>query len=56
MYISNPKPPMSVFAYNKDTYSKIGNPINFVNKYYGENNFLHQYALKRDIPFTIFGD
>ncbi|MBQ3642494.1 hypothetical protein II906_11310 [bacterium] len=58
MYISNPKPPMAVFAYNMHEDGKKLNPVEFLNNYYNNTNheFLRQYALERDIPFVVFGD
>ena len=35
---------------------KINNPVNFLNKYYGDDNFLRQYALNHGVPFVVFGD
>ena len=32
MYISNPKPPMAVFAYNLDYNENIENPVDFLNR------------------------
>ncbi len=68
MYISNPKRPVGVFAYNTNYYDKVGNPIKFLNKketetfyddkrsVYERTNFLREYALKNNIPFIVFGD
>jgi hypothetical protein len=68
MYISNPKPPMAVFAYNMDYSENTGNPVEFLNRtpennenvkdnnVYGRTKFLREYALERDIPFMVFGD
>ena len=70
MYISNPKPPMAVFAYSTDSNSEesIFNPIQFLNRTeIGENDnydisvkartdFLRAYALEHNLPFIVFGD
>ncbi len=66
VYISNPKPPMAVFAYAQDWEEKISNPIEFLNRNElkdGEKKsvnqrteFLRQYALEQNIPFVIFGN
>ncbi len=66
MFISNPKPPMAVFAYAENYNEKISNPIEFLKKRIkGENEtkpvkdrteFLRKYALEKDLPFVIFGD
>ncbi len=66
MYISNPKPPMAVFAYAENYHEKINNPLDFLNrtqkqKYESKSvnertEFLREYALEKNIPFVIFGD
>ncbi len=69
MYISNPKPPMAVFAYNENYDEKISNPVEFLNRtnrtktdifenvsVKERTQFLRQYALDNDLPFIVFGD
>ena len=66
MYISNPKPPMAVFAYNEDFEETIHNPVEFLNRTVSYNpnfmpvkdrtGFLREFALKNNLPFFIFGD
>ena len=71
IFISNPKSPMAVFAYEVDKdVDNIGNPIEFLNRTeqteYEKNHyeksvkerteFLRQYALEHNIPFIVFGD
>ena len=56
MYISNPKPPMAVFAYDTKEDREIGNPLEFLNATQERTDFLQDYARDRDIPFIIFGD
>ena len=70
MYISNPKPPMAVFAYEMDENDDtIDNPIEFLHRteqteyekskkakpVEERTEFLRQYALERNIPFIVFG-
>ena len=57
IYISNPKPPMAVFAYNMKN-ENINNPVNFLKdlNVKKRTDFLREYALERDIPFVIFGN
>lgn len=66
MYISNPNPPMAVYAYSEDENEQIYNPVEFLNR--TERNkkesvsvaqrtdFLRKYALDNDLPFIIFGE
>ena len=66
MYISNPKPPMGVFAYAEDYNEKINNPIEFLNRtetglhesrpVKERTEFLRAYALEHNVPFIVFGD
>ena len=60
MYISNPKPPMAVFAYPKEEFGdeRKDNPIDFLNQtnVTERTDFLQQYAIDRDIPLIVFGD
>ncbi len=71
MYISNPKTPMAVFAYEMDeNVADTGNPIEFLHRTeqteYEKNakaksvqertEFLRQYALEKHLPFVIFGN
>jgi len=56
MYISNPKPPMAVFAYSEND-NKIDNPLEFLNGGAAERTkFLRAYALEHNIPFVVFGN
>lgn len=65
MYISNPKPPMAVFAYGLCEGKRIDNPIEFLNSDKNETEdsgpvkertgFLRKYALEHNVPFIIFG-
>ncbi len=50
MYITNPEV-MGVFAYSEN--DKVGDVIKFVNK---QKDFLKKYAIKKDMPFIVFGD
>ena len=63
--ITNPKPPMAVYAYSLDD-EEIKNPVEFLNRtkpefdvYYDDlirrTGFLRNYAINHDIPFVIFG-
>ena len=66
MYISNPKPPMAVFAYAENYHEKINNPLDFLNrtqkqKYESKSvnertEFLREYALEHHVPFIVFGN
>ena len=56
MYGSNPKEVMGVFAYDENTPSNVGNPLEFLENTSERTNFLQKYALEHDIPFIIFGD
>ena len=66
IYISNPKPPMAVFAYAKNYDEKVLNPVKFLNRTQKIGNetksvrerteFLREYAIKNNIPFVVFGD
>ena len=66
MYISNPKPPMGVFAYAEDYNEKIDNPVEFLNRaetgvhesrpVKERTEFLRAYALEHNVPFIVFGD
>ena len=66
MYISNPKPPMAVFAYAEDWEEKIKNPVEFLQRkevrnrehssVYERTEFLRQYALNNNLPFVVFGE
>lgn len=53
-FISNPNPPMAVYAYDKRD-MEINNPVDFIIKNNSRLSFLTEYALERDIPFFIFG-
>ncbi len=65
MYISNPKPPMAVFAYSENYNEEIKNPVDFLNRETTEKfehssvktrtEFLQKYAKENDIPFIVFG-
>lgn len=56
MYISNPEPPMAVFAYSIED-NKINNPLEFLNGRAAERTkFLRAYALEHNLPFVVFGD
>ena len=50
MYITNPEV-MGVFAYSPDDI--VGDVIEFVDK---QEGFLKEYAIKKDMPFIVFGD
>jgi len=65
--ITNPKPPMAVFACTLEKNEKIDNPVDFLNKDKKEfdfsfdyvskrTDFLRKYALSHNIPFVIFGE
>ncbi len=71
IFITNPNPPMAVYAYSYQGNEKIKNPVEFLNRksvspheiasgadmsVYKRTEFLRKYALKRDIPFFIFGE
>lgn len=68
MYITNPKPPMAVFAYETNLNKKIANPVEFLNNDVVDfesginlsvkkrTAFLREYALLHNIPFVVFGD
>ncbi len=66
MYISNPKPPMAVFAYAENYHEKINNPLEFLNRTEIQEHelkavrerteFLREYAIEKNIPFIVFGD
>ena len=64
--ITNPKPPMAVYAYSLDKDEIIDNPLEFLNRtkpeldvYYDDlirrTGFLRNYAISHDIPFVVFG-
>lgn len=55
-FISNPYPPMAVFAYAVNTDKEAENPVDFLDKTEKRTRFLQDYALERDIPFIIFGN
>lgn len=55
MYISNPKPPMAVFAYNMNN-KRIDNLVEFIHNIKDRADFLSDYAKKHNIPFVVFGD
>jgi len=70
--ITNPKPPMAVYAYSLDKDEKIDNPILFLNRDWTTNKedestlypdsvfdrtkFLREYAISHNIPFVVFGE
>ncbi len=71
MYITNPYPPMAVYAYNYSNKENTGNPVQFLNRtsrtvyekssgaeypVWERTYFLREYALRHDIPFFVFGD
>ncbi len=56
MFISNPKNPMAVFAYESDPKKQVGNPLEFLNNIEYKIDFLREYALEHDVSFVVFGD
>ena len=72
VYVSNPKPPMAVFAYSLDIDEEIDNPLYFLNRDWTtleedesmiyppdvvqRTEFLRKFAIKHDIPFVVFSN
>lgn len=58
IFISNPKPPMAVFAYDMYEKKERLSPVEFLNEksVKERTGFLQEYAINRDIPFVIFGN
>ena len=58
MYITNPKPPMAVYAYPREDDEIKRNPIDFLHekKIRERTKYVYEYAKENDIPFIIFGD
>lgn len=52
MYVTNPEV-MGVFAYARE--GLVGNALSFIQSN-PTLNFLVEYAIKRDLPFVVFGD